>query len=104
MTSSSLSGHRRDDVGAPPRSTDTQPDAHEVIGWIQATFEYRWAESGEAFRKARALAPGDGKKLVALATLEAIWGRFEEALRLSEEAAALDPLSDTTQLFLSTPT
>jgi serine/threonine protein kinase/tetratricopeptide (TPR) repeat protein len=78
---------------------DRLPEAHENLGFILAAFEFRFAEADAALRRARELAPGDGRILATSAILEAISDRLEEALRLSERATELDPLSPMTHLF-----
>ena len=78
---------------------ESLPEAYENLGFILAAFEFRWAEAREAILKARTLAPGDGSILATSATIEAISGRLEEALRLSERATELDPLSALTHVM-----
>jgi len=69
------------------------PEAHETLGWILSSFEYRWDEAGQAFRKAIELAPSGGRMTASMATFEAIQGRIDRALSLSARAVELDPLS-----------
>lgn len=77
---------------------DSMADAHQMIGEFMAHREHRWKDALEAFRRARALAPGDGDKLASLAAHESMLGHVEEAYRLSDEAVALDPLSARTHM------
>jgi tetratricopeptide (TPR) repeat protein len=78
---------------------DTLPEAYENLGFILAAFEFRWEEAVQALRKANALAPGNGRILATLAITEAVRGRIDEALRLSEPAIGLDPLSAVTHVL-----
>src|SRR3989304_5258481 len=45
---------------------DTLPEAHETVGWILMAYEFEWKKAGESFRRAYALAPGNGDVLSGL--------------------------------------
>jgi serine/threonine protein kinase/tetratricopeptide (TPR) repeat protein len=68
-------------------------DAHEVMGTILASLEFRWKEASEALRKARMLAPGASGPMVTMSIYEGAFGRIEEALRLARRAQEIDPLN-----------
>jgi TolB-like protein/Tfp pilus assembly protein PilF len=72
---------------------DSLAEAHEVMGVILASFEFRWKEASEEIRRARMLAPGASGPMVSMAVYEGAFGRIEEALRLARRAEEIDPLS-----------
>jgi serine/threonine protein kinase/tetratricopeptide (TPR) repeat protein len=72
---------------------DRLADAHEVMGMILASLEYRWKEAVEAIRRARTLAPGASGPMATLAVYLAAFGRNEEAVPLSRQAQEIDPLN-----------
>jgi serine/threonine protein kinase/Flp pilus assembly protein TadD len=71
---------------------DRLSEAHEVMGMILASLEFRWKEALESVRRARALAPGAASPMTAMATYEAATGSMEEGLRLVRTAQEIDPL------------
>lgn len=71
---------------------DDLPDAHEAMGWILASLEFRWKEAAGEVRRALLLAPGASGPLSTMATYEAFRGQIVEALRMAREALELDPL------------
>jgi Tfp pilus assembly protein PilF len=78
---------------------DNLAEAHDVMGWVYVSFEFRWDDAGKAFRKACALAPGDSRMLSGLAAYEVVCGRPDEANRLAQKAIELDPLNPQAHLF-----
>ncbi len=72
---------------------DRLAEAHEVMGLILASLEFRWKEALEAIRKARTLAPGASSPMVTLAVYEGALGRIEDALPLARRAQEIDPLN-----------
>ncbi len=72
---------------------DGQADAHDVMGMILASLEFRLQEGLEEVHKARALAPGASGPMVSMAVYEACLGHLEEALRLAHRAREIDPLN-----------
>ncbi len=71
---------------------DRLAEAHEAMGVILGSLEFRWKESMEAVRTARALAPGASGPMVTLSIYEGAFGRVEEALRLARRAQEIEPL------------
>jgi tetratricopeptide (TPR) repeat protein len=71
---------------------DRLAQAHEVMGIILGTMEFRLKEGMEEVRKARSLAPGATGSMVSLSTFEGVFGRIEEALQLARRANESDPL------------
>ena len=72
---------------------DQLADAHEVMGLILASLEFRWKEAKEAIRTARTLAPGASSPMVSMAVYEGSLGEIEEALQLARRAQEIDPLN-----------
>jgi len=72
---------------------DSLPEAHGVMGFILTVLDLRLDEAGIAFRKAYSLAPNNSWIVCRLSFYEALFGRFDEALRLSKLAIELDPLN-----------
>jgi len=77
---------------------DTLPEAHQAMGFILGALELRFDECGVEYRKAHALAPNDSQTVSSLSLYEALFGRFEQSLRLSKLAIELDPLNPETHL------
>ena len=72
---------------------DGNADAHDVMGMILFSLEFRLREGLEEVRRARALAPGAGGPMITLANYEACFGHFDEALWLVQQAREIDPLN-----------
>ncbi len=72
---------------------DRLADAHEVMGMIFASLEFRWKEAMAAIREARALAPGASSPMVTMSVYQGAFGRIEEALQLARRAQEIDPLN-----------
>jgi len=72
---------------------DTLAEAFENLSFILAAFEFRWAEAAEAIERALALAPSNGQIVATAAINAAVGCRMDEALRLSQKAIELEPLS-----------
>jgi serine/threonine protein kinase len=71
---------------------DRLAPAHEAMGIILGTMEFRLKEGMEEVRKARTLAPGATGPMVSLSTFEGVFGRIEEGLQLARRAQENDPL------------
>jgi adenylate cyclase len=67
--------------------------AHEMLGRLNLSFEFRWDKAGEALRRAQSLAPGDSNILSSLAAYETVMGHLDEATRLARQSVELDPLN-----------
>ena len=72
---------------------DRSAVAHDAMGVILASFEFRWREGIEEVRKAVALAPGASGPMVTLSMYEGSIGDISEGLRWARRAQELDPLS-----------
>jgi tetratricopeptide (TPR) repeat protein len=75
-------------------------EAHLITGWLQMSWDLRWAESGASFRRARELSPSSGGPVIGLGTWHAERGELDAAIALGREAIELDPLSPTSYQFL----
>jgi TolB-like protein/DNA-binding winged helix-turn-helix (wHTH) protein/Tfp pilus assembly protein PilF len=74
--------------------------AYLVLAWVQIDHDWDW-EAGEAsLKKAGLLEPGSAAVLVTRAHLTKTLGRVEEAIKLYEQAIALDPLRANFHLAL----
>ena len=77
---------------------DSLSEAHEVLGWILASLEFRWQESLDAFRRASALAPGAARPIGSLGVYLAVFGQAEQGLELLKKAEEIDPLNPHTHI------
>jgi eukaryotic-like serine/threonine-protein kinase len=75
-------------------------EAYSTMGWIQMTYDWDWAGADASYRKALELEPGNANVIRNAAGLASILGRFDEAIRLNQQAADLDPLSVTAHYYL----
>jgi TolB-like protein/Flp pilus assembly protein TadD len=81
-----------------------EPDSPEVLlalGWILRTVDWDWRGAEEAFRRTLQLQPNQPDALTGAAVLLFNIGKTEEAFRLGQQAAQLDPLNASTQIDLS---
>ena len=86
------------------RAKALEPDSPEVLlaeGWILRTAEWNWRGAEQAFRRALALRPNHPDTLSAAAVVLFNIGKTDEAFRLGQQAAQLDPLNAATQIDLS---
>jgi tetratricopeptide (TPR) repeat protein len=60
---------------------------------IQRQVDYDWTGANASIHQAMTLAPGIPENLVQAAFMAQIFGRFEQALRLTRQALELDPLN-----------
>lgn len=72
------------------------PEGHVALGQVQELHDWNWAAADASYRRALELAPGDGRALLASASLARILGRIDAGLELIEKAITLDPLSPRT--------
>jgi serine/threonine-protein kinase len=71
---------------------DTEPRAHEAMGWIRFLFERNLVAARHHLERAHELAPGDSTALLSLASFEYCEGNFARAHELSAKSIELDPL------------
>ncbi|MBC7369156.1 MAG: TIR domain-containing protein [Undibacterium sp.] len=86
------------------KAQDLEPDSPDVLlalGWIRRTADWDWRGAEQAFRRTLQLQPNQPDALTGAAVLLFNLGRTEEAFRLSQQAARLDPLNASTQVDLS---
>ena len=77
------------------------PDMLLALGWILRTAEWNWRGAEQAFRRSLQLRPDHPDALAGAAVLLFNIGQTEEAFRLGQQAAQLDPLNAATQIDLS---
>jgi len=77
------------------------PDVLLALGWILRTAEWNWRGAEQAFRRSLQLRPDHPDALAGAAVLLFNIGQTEEAFRLGQQAARLDPLNAATQIDLS---
>jgi TolB-like protein/DNA-binding winged helix-turn-helix (wHTH) protein/Tfp pilus assembly protein PilF len=66
--------------------------AHAQMGRIKQQVDYDWAGADASFQRAVALEPANAENVGFAAWSAAIFGRFDEALKLNHRAVDLDPL------------
>ena len=71
----------------------TLADAHVALSTIRRVFDWDWAGSDLAARRALELAPNSGDAILNAARIASSLGRLDEALDLTRRAAAVDPLN-----------
>lgn len=69
------------------------PEAYSALASIRLFFEYDWTGSEEAFQKAISLGPTSSTAYYRYANLLTALGRFDEAVRMAEEAIDRDPIA-----------
>ena len=74
-------------------------EVHDIMGWLHLAYEFEWNKAGESFRRAYALAPGDGEVLTGIAAYQAYCGDLDLAIRLTEKSVELDPLNPSAFLY-----
>ena len=67
--------------------------AHIQMARIKAQVDFDWAGADSSLQRAVELEPGNAEAVMAAASLAAMLGRFDEALRLNRRAVDLDPLN-----------
>ncbi len=69
------------------------PEAHTQMARIQRQVDFDWTGANASIHQAMTLAPGVPENLVQAAFMAQIFGRFDEALKLTRQALELDPLN-----------
>jgi serine/threonine-protein kinase len=69
------------------------PEAYAALGWIQSTFEWRWADAEASLARGLSLAPNLPALLWPSGMLAQTRGRLDEAIRLLRRGLELDPLA-----------
>jgi serine/threonine protein kinase/tetratricopeptide (TPR) repeat protein len=72
---------------------DRLAEAHTVMGYILASFEFQFREGMESIRRAMTLAPGSSSAIAAMSLYEGALGDPSESLRLARRAEEIDPLN-----------
>jgi TolB-like protein/DNA-binding winged helix-turn-helix (wHTH) protein len=67
--------------------------AHAQMGRIRLYIDYDWAGAETSYQHALALEPGNSDYLRGPATSALLFGHFDEALRLNQQATEMDPLN-----------
>ena len=73
------------------------PEAHAVLAFAAATYDWEWLEAERGFLRAEAAGPSYAQARVWHSQVLAFVGRFEEAIAQIERAWDLDPLSPLVQ-------
>jgi eukaryotic-like serine/threonine-protein kinase len=63
-----------------------------AIAWIKRSYYWDWVGADAAYRSALKLEPDNANAIRGKATLSSTLGRFDEAIKLDEQAVQLDPL------------
>ncbi len=86
------------------RAQALEPDSPDVLlalGWVRRTADWDWRGAEQAFRRSLQLQPNQPDALAGAAVLLFNIGQTEEAFRLGQQAAQLDPLNAAAQQDLS---
>ena len=67
-------------------------EAYVQIGWIKRSFDWDWVGADAAYHRALELEPDNANAIRGKAALASTLGRFEEAIKLDEQAVRVDPL------------
>jgi TolB-like protein/Flp pilus assembly protein TadD len=81
-----------------------EPDlgaAHEAVGYLHITADFDWAGAETEYRRALQLAPHEESAMFNLGLQRATLGHIEEAIELTRQALAADPLNAYWQNWLS---
>jgi eukaryotic-like serine/threonine-protein kinase len=71
----------------------TLPEAHTSLGFILSSYEWKWEEAEQSYKKAISLNPNYATAHQWYGLSLTLMGRFDEALREARIAQQLDPLS-----------
>jgi TolB-like protein/Tfp pilus assembly protein PilF len=89
---------------AADRALALSPDlavAHIARGFLLQTADFDWHGAEAEFRRAQALAPNDGEVKYYLGTQLAAFGELDQAIELTRQALAIEPLRASWNGFLS---
>ena len=75
--------------------------AHGALGFLHLTADFDWAGAEAEYRRALQLAPNDGKAKFDLGELLAARGQPDQAIELTRQALATDPLNGRWHGFLA---
>ena len=78
----------------------TSAPGYLALGWTQISYDWDWETASACLAKAVALEPGSVDVFRLHSTLSAVLGNLDEAVKLDEQAAALDPLRPNSHLNL----
>lgn len=76
-------------------------EAHEALAEIRYWFDWDWLSAEAEVAKARALDPSSTTALTQAGGLAMLRNRPDDALRLWQQAATLDPLNSDAQMYLA---
>jgi tetratricopeptide (TPR) repeat protein len=68
------------------------PEGHAAMGWIQFHHDWDWHAAEASLQRALELAPGNGDALTVAGVVAYNLGRLDEAIALSRQVVAQDPL------------
>ncbi|MCF7763258.1 MAG: protein kinase [Verrucomicrobia bacterium] len=80
---------------------DTIPEAHAVIGWIKAAYDWDWSGGEKELQRAIVLDPNDANTRIQYALVLKGMGKLANAITENQRALELDPLSMLANLDLS---
>jgi eukaryotic-like serine/threonine-protein kinase len=63
-----------------------------ALGWIKRSYDWDWVEADAAYQHALELEPDNANAICGKAALSSTLGRFDEAIKLDEQAVKVDPL------------
>jgi TolB-like protein/Tfp pilus assembly protein PilF len=109
MAARFLDGERAQQVYAQARQAATRalelaPDlaaAHGALAYVRLTADFDWAGAEAEYRRGLELAPNDGNAKFGLGEVLAALGRPEQAVELTRQALATDPLNPRWHAFLA---
>jgi len=73
-------------------------EAYDLLGFMKALLEWKWAEAQSAFQRSMELDPNNANALRGYSINRVSWGRIDLARKLSQRAKTIDPLSDYIEL------
>ena len=68
-------------------------EGHTAMGWVKRAYDWDWTGAEASFQRALKAAPSNTVAMNAAADMLAALGRLDEAIALSRQATALDPLN-----------
>jgi serine/threonine-protein kinase len=98
MPTEQAMGRARAEAAQALEIDDTLPEAHTSLGVVRLKYDWDWAQAENSLRRALALGPGYAPAHYWYSTLLTITGRQAEAVRESDLARKLDPLSPLTHM------